>query len=69
MIFPLKQINFTDPHDKGLAFASIDHWLGMTDGLTGFCRTAASSMNVLLGKCACLGSAPFAPFFELTSSP
>jgi hypothetical protein len=36
--------------DLALAEASLDHWLGMTQGLTGFCRTAASSMNVLLGR-------------------
>ena len=54
MIFPLKQLNFSDSRadvgDMALAEASIDHWLGMTQGLTGFCRTGASSMNVLLGR-------------------
>lgn len=48
-IFPLKQLAFEGP-SKDLATASVDYWLGMTDGLTGFCRTAASSMNVLFGR-------------------
>jgi hypothetical protein len=50
MIFPLKQLDFADPAQMTLATTSIDHWLSMTEGLTGFCRTAASSMNVLLER-------------------
>ena len=42
MIFPLKQLNFSDVRpavgDMAIAEASVDHWLGMTQGLTGFCR-------------------------------
>ena len=50
MIFPLKQLNFSDAGDLAMAEASVDHWLGLTTGLTGFCRTASSSMNVILDR-------------------
>jgi len=33
-----------------LAVTSIDHWIGLTGGLTGFARAGVSSMNTLLGR-------------------
>ena len=60
MLFPLKSLDLGDggggdgggaaTPDAAVARKSLDHWLGLTDGLTGFCRTAASSMNVMLGR-------------------
>lgn len=37
---------------EGLALAerSVDHWIGMTGALTGFCRGPVSSMSALMGR-------------------
>lgn len=50
MIFPLTTINWTDTAQTQLNTRSVDHWIGMTGELTGFCRTAVSSMSALMGR-------------------
>ena len=50
MIFPLRTLDLTEPGNADIAARSVDHWLGMGGALTGFCRTAASPMNVMLGR-------------------
>lgn len=50
-VWPLQTLDVT-PGGAGEALAetSIDHWLSLTGGLTGFCRPAVSIMNTMLGR-------------------
>lgn len=49
MLFPLKQLDLRNESQRGLAARSLDHWMGLGE-LHGFSYTAASPMNVLLGR-------------------
>ncbi|XP_065835592.1 uncharacterized protein [Oscarella lobularis] len=50
MIWPLNLIDWNNDTEVALAKHSVDHWIGLKGGLTGFCRPAVSVMSSLLGR-------------------
>jgi len=50
MIFPLHLVKWEDQNNRYLMAKSVDNWLSLGDGLTGFSLTGASSMNSLINR-------------------